>query len=378
MDIIFYLGFMIIVGAVIGGVTNSLAIKMLFRPYRPIYIAGKRLPFTPGLIPKRREELAQQLGRMVVEHLLTPEGIRRKLTEQAFMQGIVEWAQEEGEKWINSDKTIAELAAVIGIKQPEKMIQNKLGHLAEAKYEQWMKEIRTKTIDEAIPRELLLKIEAIFPIVANYIADKGIDYFNSEEGKQRIDKMIDDFLAEKGMLGNMIQMFLGNVSLADKIQPEVIKFLRNDGTRQLLTRLLTKEWDKLKLYKVADIETFVGKERAIAFIKEFVIKRLEVSEWLNKSISSVIAPFKETILHETLPKAIHAFIRFMEERVEGMIQRLQLEEIVRSQVETFSVQRLEEMILSISRREFKMITYLGALLGGMIGLLQGIVGLFMR
>jgi uncharacterized membrane protein YheB (UPF0754 family) len=33
-------------------------------------------------------------------------------------------------------------------------------------------------------------------------------------------------------------------------------------------------------------------------------------------------------------------------------------------------------VLGISRREFKMITYLGALLGGMIGMLQGIIVLF--
>ncbi|SIC32620.1 Protein of uncharacterised function (DUF445) [Mycobacteroides abscessus subsp. abscessus] len=40
------------------------------------------------------------------------------------------------------------------------------------------------------------------------------------------------------------------------------------------------------------------------------------------------------------------------------------------------MERLEEMVLSISRRELKMITYLGALLGGIIGLLQGFLVLF--
>jgi len=49
---------------------------------------------------------------------------------------------------------------------------------------------------------------------------------------------------------------------------------------------------------------------------------------------------------------------------------------VRTEVETFSVERLEEMILSISRREFKMITYLGALLGGIIGIFQALAGLW--
>lgn len=43
-------------GAIIGGFTNHLAIKMLFRPHRPIYIGKFQVPFTPGLIPKRRDE----------------------------------------------------------------------------------------------------------------------------------------------------------------------------------------------------------------------------------------------------------------------------------------------------------------------------------
>jgi uncharacterized membrane protein YheB (UPF0754 family) len=375
MDSVFYIVFMMIVGAVIGGVTNELAIQMLFRPYHPIYIAGKRLPFTPGLIPKRREELAEQMGRMVVEHLLTPEGIRRKLTEQTFMQGVVKWAQEAGEKWLSSHKTIGELAALIGVKHPEETIQRRMTSLVETKYEQWMKEIRSKTIHESFPAELLAKVEATFPVLANYIADKAIDYFNSQEGKQRIDRMIDDFLSGRGMLGNMLQMLLGNVSLADKIQPEIIKFLNNEGTKELLSNLLAKEWDKLKAYKIADVEALIGKERAMDFIKNFVVNRLEMGQLLNQPLSTVIAPYKKTMIHELIPKAVDVLSGLVVEKVDTIIQRLQLEEIVRSQVKTFSVERLEEMILSISKREFKMITYLGALLGGIIGIIQGIVGL---
>ena len=37
------------------------------------------LPFTPGLIPKRRDELAVQLGRTVTNYLVTPDVLRNKL-----------------------------------------------------------------------------------------------------------------------------------------------------------------------------------------------------------------------------------------------------------------------------------------------------------
>ena len=44
-----------LVGGVIGYITNNLAIKMLFRPRKAIYIGKWHIPFTPGLIPKQKE-----------------------------------------------------------------------------------------------------------------------------------------------------------------------------------------------------------------------------------------------------------------------------------------------------------------------------------
>lgn len=55
----------ILLGGIIGYVTNDLAIKMLFRPYKPVYIGRFRLPFTPGIVARRQEELSVMLGREV-------------------------------------------------------------------------------------------------------------------------------------------------------------------------------------------------------------------------------------------------------------------------------------------------------------------------
>ena len=49
--------------------------------------------------------------------------------------------------------------------------------------------------------------------------------------------------------------------------------------------------------------------------------------------------------------------------------------MVKEQVDTFPVAVLEDLVLGISRREFKMITVLGAFLGGIIGIVQGIIAL---
>jgi uncharacterized membrane protein YheB (UPF0754 family) len=60
-------------GAVIGYITNAVAIKMLFRPLKEIRFFGIRLPFTPGILPRQRHKLAENIGAIVERQLLTPE-----------------------------------------------------------------------------------------------------------------------------------------------------------------------------------------------------------------------------------------------------------------------------------------------------------------
>ncbi len=52
-----------VLGGLIGYFTNDIAIKMLFRPYRPRYLLGQRIPFTPGLIPSNQQRLAKKFLR---------------------------------------------------------------------------------------------------------------------------------------------------------------------------------------------------------------------------------------------------------------------------------------------------------------------------
>ncbi|MEL6319724.1 MAG: DUF445 family protein, partial [Cyanobacteria bacterium J06626_14] len=83
-----------LVGGVIGYFTNDLAIKMLFRPYRPIYIAGQKLPFTPGLIPSNQGRLAQRIADTIMGSLLTPEeleNLARRLLATERIQGAIYW-----------------------------------------------------------------------------------------------------------------------------------------------------------------------------------------------------------------------------------------------------------------------------------------------
>lgn len=73
-----------LLGALIGYVTNALAIKMLFRPLEPVRLFGIKLPFTPGILPRQRHKLADNIGRTVERELLTEETIRKRLEQDDF------------------------------------------------------------------------------------------------------------------------------------------------------------------------------------------------------------------------------------------------------------------------------------------------------
>jgi hypothetical protein len=65
--------------ALIGWSTNWLAIRMLFRPHRAVYIGRLRVPFTPGLIPKEQAKLSKKIAETVSRHVLTPDVLAREL-----------------------------------------------------------------------------------------------------------------------------------------------------------------------------------------------------------------------------------------------------------------------------------------------------------
>ncbi|MFJ1105734.1 DUF445 domain-containing protein [Bacillus sp. GX] len=365
-------------GAIIGGFTNHLAIKMLFRPHRPIYIGKFQVPFTPGLIPKRRDELAVQLGKMVVEHLLTPEGIGKKLANEEFQKSLIHWAQVEVDKVMMNEQSLRQMLEKWDVAHVEKKVTEKIEQVITEKIQAFLEEYCTYTWEQALPHSVHEKIENTIPNVSAFILGRATQFFESEEGKSRLSKMIDDFFASRGALLNLVGMFLGNVSVVDRVQPEVIKFLGQDGTKQLLTEVLQKEWAKLKGRDVKELETFVEKEMIASSILSAVKVEETVGKFLNQSVQQVCEPVRETIMEKVVPGVVTKGLKWGTENVESILNNLHLAEIVQQEVSTFSTERLEDLVLSITKNELKMITYLGALLGGMIGIVQGLLLLFLK
>lgn len=370
--------FMAFIGAAIGGVTNHLAIKMLFRPYKAIYIKNWRLPFTPGLIPKRRDELAKQLGLTVVNYLLTPETFRKKFFSKDIQDKVEHFVQSKVEETIfTNDKTIQDWLSLAGFSHMPATIEQKVEAIVEGQFSSVKNTLSTKSIRTLLSEDIQNTIDAKIPVAVQHILEKGEDYFLSPEGEMTIKAMIDDFLSSKGSLGGMINMFLGDsTSLVGKVQRELVKFLQAPGTTTLLTKIFSQEWEKFKDRPAMDFLQDVQFDPILSKLQVYVKEQLAISERLNQPISYYWPEGNEWAKYTVIPQVIEkAFVK-AEEKLEDVLKRLNLQEVVREQVDSFPVEKLEELVLGISKREFKMITVLGAVLGGLIGIVQGLIVYF--
>ncbi|MDK2985515.1 MAG: hypothetical protein PWQ96_1157 [Clostridia bacterium] len=78
------------IGALIGWFTNRLAIKLIFRPYKPIRIPLTRYSFQ-GLIPKRHDEIAVTVGSLIEEQLLSIDDVVNLLNNKEAKQKLVSY-----------------------------------------------------------------------------------------------------------------------------------------------------------------------------------------------------------------------------------------------------------------------------------------------
>lgn len=129
-----------VIGAAIGYITNYIAIKMLFRPLEPKYIFGRRVPFTPGIVPRRKNTLAKLLGDSIVAKFFnaddleivfqSPEfsnAVAEKLTETLFSDipagTVLRDVPEEGKKCLQEEICARMIKEVYDSRIPEYMAQ---------------------------------------------------------------------------------------------------------------------------------------------------------------------------------------------------------------------------------------------------------------
>lgn len=363
---------MALIGALIGGITNYLAIKMLFKPHRAIYIGKWRVPFTPGLIPKRRSDLARSLGKTVVDHLLTPKGMQARLIDESFQMKVNTWAKRELFRFLRSKRTPRQLLSDLNITVASDDLHTKTASLLKTQLEKQSE----KELGSLLPDELKQKTEVAADRAASHIQQMLVTYVDSYDGRRKIQELVQSFLQGRGFLGSMLSSFMDPNSAVDKIQPVIIESVGAEGTHRWLHQLLADELNKLMNKKVGQVTESIGQDTLDEAIQQVVRKSIPFDEMLDTPMKVYMQNLQDDVIEEKLTRVVGQVLQRLSEQIPVIMEQLELAKMVEKEVSSFPLERVEELVLAISNKEFKLITYLGFLLGGIIGIVQGIIALF--
>ncbi len=389
-----------ILGGLIGYYTNDIAIKMLFRPYKAVYIFGQKVPFTPGLIPSNQERLGQNIANAIMKSLLTPEemqNLARRLLETERLQGGIFWLlrlvvdQVKGDKNPRSTKILAGiLRDLLGESLPrllkvlarqETFLETQINQIFDKvllefqlsdeqsiRLADWLLEIvlppdrlrqviidfltdRTiQTIDESF-RE---KTSGTYWVVANLFGLKNtltrLRTFCLDE-KESTNKRLQELIKDLKMR-DRIKELLQNLSLQNlpvgtvrqlrkTIRDSVRQYLQNSGGDLLKELTESADWERISIV---------------------LLNRLSSSAVVNTSLE-VVARDLALILEKYLEKDLEVIVA-------QAIPVLSIDQVIVERVKATAPAELEDAIEGIVRNELQAIVTLGGILGFVVGLLQ--------
>ena len=389
-----------ILGGIIGYFTNDIAIKMLFRPYRAIYISGRRIPFTPGLIPRNQERLAKNISDTIMGSLLTPEELQnlaRRLLQTERVQSAIFWLLQMAIDQVKADRE----------QKTAKIVANILRDL----------------LGESLPRllKVLARREDFLEAQINQIFDQVLLEFQlSEEQASRLA----DWLLEVALPPDVIRQAIINF-LTDRTIQTIDESFREKtsgtywvvanlfGLRNSLTRLRTycldeKEATNQRLQEL--IQELQVRDRIKKLLQDIVLQNLPVStvrqlrkttresvrQYLQTRGSEFLQGFSDSINWENIAvllvnrlsnsAVVNSSLevvslelalvleRYLERDLEAIVAQaipiLSIDQVIIDRVKSTSPADLEAAIEGIVKNELQAIVTLGGILGFIVGLFQ--------
>ncbi|HBJ2610537.1 DUF445 family protein [Clostridium botulinum] len=119
------------------------------------------------------------------------------------------------------------------------------------------------------------------------------------------------------------------------------------------------------------IDKFIDSENFEAIINNLISDIIE--NFMKTPIYQLTQGNEEGILNTSYQIVKNVYNRFIENQAEEVISILDISSIVEDRINEFDVYLAEEIILEISSKELKAITWLGGLLGALIGILSPIL-----
>ncbi|HBR74335.1 MAG TPA: DUF445 domain-containing protein [Cyanobacteria bacterium UBA11159] len=389
-----------IAGGIIGYFTNDIAIKMLFRPYKPIYIGKRQLPFTPGLIPHNQERLAQRVSDTIMGSLLTPTELQRltkRLLHPERVQAALLWLLNLALERVKLDKQQKTAQILAGI------LHDLFG--------------------ESLPR--LLKVfarrEDFLEVQLNHIFDKILLEFQLNDGQagQLADWILQVALPPDVLRGVAIDLLTDrNIQVIDegfreKTSGTYWVVANLFGLRNTLTRLRTYCLDEKEATnaRIEEIILALGtRDRLRIWLQRLSLQNLPVStvkqlrktmrdavrdyvqekgadflQGLSQSIDwekvalLILNRFRESAVMTTSLELISKELalileRYLEEDLEKLVANiipiLSIDEVIVERVKSTSPEDMEMAIQAIVKSELQAIVNLGGVLGVIVGLMQ--------
>lgn len=195
-------------GALAGGVTNRVAIWMLFHPYEPPRILGRRLHWFQGAMPKNQERLARSIGRAVGTRLLTPEDVAAELKDRQLRDAFETRIRELLVSILDREQPA--LADML----PEPVVQE-LRELAQG----MLREIRTRLLEALETPEFAAQAERLLEELAASLEDEPLVNRLEPERIEELRERADEWL--------------GRVVESDALERTVRRHLRQAAERVL-------------------------------------------------------------------------------------------------------------------------------------------------
>jgi uncharacterized membrane protein YheB (UPF0754 family) len=390
------------VGGIIGYFTNDIAIKMLFRPYKPIYVGGRKLPFTPGLIPSNQEKLAKRISDTIMGSLLTPEELQnlaRKLLQTERLEKAIAWLLKlalEQVQGLNQQKTAKIVANILRdllgqslprmlkvLARREDFLEPQLNQL----FDQVLLELQLSEMQADQLSTWLLK--AVLPpdvlrqAIVDFLTDRNIKII--DEGfrektsgtywvvanlfgvRNALTRLRTYCLDEREASNARIEELIKALSIRERVQ----EWLQNLSMQNLpvsTVRQLRKTLrDSIRDYlQNSGAEMIQGLSESIEWdnIASVLLNRLRTSEAVTSSLVPVSQELA-LVIERYLEKDLEAIVA-------QAIPILNIDQVIINRVKATSAAELELAIQGIVKSELQAIVNLGGVLGVVIGAFQSI------
>lgn len=282
-----------VVGGVIGYFTNDLAIKMLFRPREPLFLFGRQLPMTPGMIPKNKSRLAAGIAAMVSRKLMSAEVLAGALLSDSMMERVRQKVHGVIASYQADDRALRDaLASLLGadaVRQAEAAALGSIdAKVAEKMTDPALAGVISQKIMEAVAERLssnpLLSLGAsIFSGAIESMVSEMVSKMLREKGVTMVSQMI--HAEEEKLLSRPVSQLLGGrEQLLGRLEDGAVDAYRRVVTQKLPELLETIDVSKIVERRIMGMDT-MEMERMILDICE---RELRAVVWIGALLGAVI------------------------------------------------------------------------------------------